>query len=59
MLSAAHPIAVNSRIMNWKGCGRKQSEVELKYYAGICLEGLRKATKTEFSSTCVLATVSV
>jgi hypothetical protein len=32
--------------MNWKGCGRKWSWPNLKYYPGICLEGLRKATKT-------------
>jgi hypothetical protein len=29
-------------IMNWKGCGRQR---EARHYSGICLEGLRKATK--------------
>jgi hypothetical protein len=28
--------------MNWKGCGRKQLWPNLRYYPGICLEGLRK-----------------
>jgi hypothetical protein len=28
--------------MNWKGCGRKKSWPNLRYYPGICLEGLRK-----------------
>jgi hypothetical protein len=28
--------------MNWKGCGRKQSWPDLRYYLGICLEGLSK-----------------
>jgi hypothetical protein len=32
-------------IMNWKGCGRKQSWPNLRYYPSICLEGLRKTTK--------------
>jgi hypothetical protein len=32
--------------MNWKGCGRKQSWPDLRYYPGICLEGLRKSSKT-------------
>jgi hypothetical protein len=31
--------------MNGKGCGRKRSWPNLRYYPGICLEGLRKATK--------------
>jgi hypothetical protein len=31
--------------MNWKGCGRKRSWPNLRYYPGICLEGLRKTTK--------------
>jgi hypothetical protein len=30
--------------MNWKGCGRKRSWPNLRYYPGICL-GLRKTTK--------------
>jgi hypothetical protein len=30
--------------MNWKGCGRKRSWPNLRYYLGICL-GLRKTTK--------------
>jgi hypothetical protein len=33
-------------MMNWKGCGRKRSWPNLRYYTGICLEGLRKTTKT-------------
>jgi hypothetical protein len=32
--------------MNWKGYGRKWSWPNLKYYAGTCLEGLKKTTKT-------------
>jgi hypothetical protein len=31
--------------MKWKGCGRKRSRSHLRYYPGICLEGLRKITK--------------
>jgi hypothetical protein len=31
--------------MNWKGCGRKRSWPNLRYYPDICLEGLRKKTK--------------
>jgi hypothetical protein len=31
--------------MNWKGCGKKQSGPNLRYYPGICLEGLRKTTE--------------
>jgi hypothetical protein len=31
---------------NWKGCGRKRSWPNLRYYHGICLEGVRKNTKT-------------
>jgi hypothetical protein len=31
--------------MNRKGCGTKQSWPNLRYYPGICLEGLRKTTK--------------
>jgi hypothetical protein len=31
-------------MMNWKGCGRKRSCSNLRYYPGICLEGLRKTT---------------
>jgi hypothetical protein len=30
---------------DWKGCGRKRSWPNLKYYLGIGLEGLRKTTK--------------
>jgi hypothetical protein len=33
------------RIMNPKGCGRKWSWPNLRYYPAICLEGLRKTTK--------------
>lgn len=33
-------------IMNWKGSGRKQSWPNLRYYPGICLEELRKITRT-------------
>jgi hypothetical protein len=32
--------------MNWKGYGRKRSWPNLKYGPRICLEGLRKTTKT-------------
>jgi hypothetical protein len=32
--------------MNWKGYGKKQSWPNLGYYPGICLEGLRKTTKS-------------
>jgi hypothetical protein len=32
-------------IMNGKGFGRKQSWPNLRYYASICLEGVRKTTK--------------
>jgi hypothetical protein len=31
--------------INWKGCGWKRSWPNLRYYPGICLEGLRKTTK--------------
>jgi hypothetical protein len=31
-------------MMNWKGCGRKQPWPNLRYYASICMEGLRKTT---------------
>jgi hypothetical protein len=31
--------------MNWKGCGRKRLWPNLKYYAGILLEELKKTTK--------------
>jgi hypothetical protein len=31
--------------MNWKGYGRKQSWLNLKYYTGIWLEELRKIQK--------------
>jgi hypothetical protein len=31
--------------MNWKGCGRKRSWPNLRYYPGICLEGLRENTE--------------
>jgi hypothetical protein len=31
--------------MNWKGCGRKRSWLNLRYYPGICVEGLRKTMK--------------
>jgi hypothetical protein len=26
--------------MNWKGCGRKRSRPDLRYYPSICLKGL-------------------
>jgi hypothetical protein len=32
--------------MNWKGYGRKWSWANLGYYPRICLEGLRKTTKS-------------
>jgi hypothetical protein len=31
--------------MNWKGCGRKRSWPDVRYFPGICLEGVRKTTK--------------
>jgi hypothetical protein len=31
--------------MNWKGYGRKRSWTNLRYYPGICLEGMWKTTK--------------
>jgi hypothetical protein len=31
--------------MNWKGCGRKWSWPNLRYYPGICLEGLGETTR--------------
>jgi hypothetical protein len=31
--------------MNWKGCGRKQSWTNSRYYHDICVEGLRKAAE--------------
>jgi hypothetical protein len=31
--------------MNWKEYGRKQSWPNLRYYPGICLEGLRETMK--------------
>jgi hypothetical protein len=34
-------------ILNWRGYGRKRPWPDLRYYPGICLEGQRKATKTQ------------
>jgi hypothetical protein len=34
-------------MMNWKGCERKRSQHNLRYYPGIYLEGLMKITKTK------------
>jgi hypothetical protein len=31
--------------MNWKGCGRKWSWLNLSHSPGICLEGMKKATE--------------
>jgi hypothetical protein len=31
--------------MNWKKCGKKQSQPNLWYYPGICLDHLRKTMK--------------
>jgi hypothetical protein len=33
----------SEREMNWKGCGRKLLS-NLRYYPGICLEGLRNTS---------------
>jgi hypothetical protein len=33
-------------MMNWKGCGRKWSWPNVRCCTGICLEGLKKKTKT-------------
>jgi hypothetical protein len=30
---------------NWKGCGRKRLWPNLRYYPGICLDGLSNTTK--------------
>jgi hypothetical protein len=39
-------IASNEYLMiNWKRCGRNRSRPNLRYYPGICVEGLRKVTK--------------
>ena len=35
-----------SNCFNWKGCGRKYSQPNLRDYLGSCLEGMRKSTKT-------------
>jgi hypothetical protein len=32
-------------MINWKGCGRKRSWPNLRYYPGICPERLRKTTE--------------
>jgi hypothetical protein len=32
-------------MMNWKGCGRKWLWSNLRFYPGICPEGLRKTTE--------------
>jgi hypothetical protein len=32
-------------MMNWEGCGRKQSWPNLRYYPNIFLEGLGKTTE--------------
>jgi hypothetical protein len=39
-------VDVESMIINWKDCGRKWSWSNLRYYQGICQEGLGKPTKT-------------
>jgi hypothetical protein len=33
-------------MLNWKGFGRKRSDLILRHYPDICLEGLEKAMKT-------------
>lgn len=44
--SSLNCIASNERmIVNWNGCGRKQSWPKLKYCSGIFLETLRKTMK--------------
>jgi len=35
-------MAIVNNGMKWKGCIRKQSELNLRQYRAICLEGLRK-----------------
>jgi hypothetical protein len=37
-------------MLNWKGCGRKQSLQNLKYYPGILLEGLNETIKKRHNS---------
>jgi hypothetical protein len=32
-------------VMDWKGCGKKRSWSDFRYYPGIYLDGLRKTTK--------------
>jgi hypothetical protein len=34
--------------MNLKGCIRKRLWSKLRYYTGMCLEGLRKATLSQY-----------
>jgi hypothetical protein len=38
-------------MMNWKGFSRKISWPNLRYYPGICLEGLKKRRKTSIRIT--------
>jgi hypothetical protein len=37
MLSVIQAIVSNDWIMNWEGCGRKQTWLSLRYYPSICL----------------------
>jgi hypothetical protein len=42
---------VKQGIVNWKGYGRKQLWLNLRFHAIICLERLRKTTKASVSIT--------
>jgi len=39
---AQKDMAIVNNGMKWKGCIRKRSELNLRQYHAICLEGLRK-----------------
>jgi hypothetical protein len=43
-ISSSDCISSND-IMNWKYCRRKRSWPNLRYYPGICLEGLKRTTR--------------
>jgi hypothetical protein len=43
--------------MNWRGCARKGKWSNLRYYPGICLEGLSQFTKTSARTVVILAEI--
>jgi hypothetical protein len=45
--------------MSWKGFGNKWSWPNLRYYPAICLEGLRKTSKTSIRIAGLQAEVSI